>query len=338
MATEEAEFLSFAVYIRRVYPPVLFAVGLCGNILFVLVLFREKIRKISISLLLGCLALSDTAVLTYCVLKTWIATIMKVDLVTRSSSFCKIDTFLTYFLLQLSPWILVLATVERTYSILYPLKVKTVFTKRRLLGAVVLLASILACVNAYILFSMDIERDGVIGQLTCKINKTFAKFFFEVWPWIDMCMVFIIPSSVLLVGNVIIFVQLKSSQRFWEGHLTDTSENVRSLMRQRSSRHIASFTRATISINLCFIICQLPATAFGIGQPYWYPMPLPITKYGQLALVSIICYMLMYTYNALNFILYMLCCSNMRNELLNMFRCRHLRRTRAARTRSVALQ
>lgn len=323
MSSEEVDSFTTADDILRIYPPVFFTVGLCGNILFLVVALRPNIRRSSISLLFVCLSLSDTAVLTWCVLKKWIGKLAEVDLRSTSDAFCKADTYLTYFLLQLSPWILVVITIERTYSILYPHKVKQAFTKKRLLVTVTLLIISLAVANVHILFAMNLEEWDIGGEYKCLVSITYERFFYKIWPWIDMCLMFFIPVCFLLIGNIIIIVQLRASQRFRTESIVDTEKNTRSSMRHRTNAHISSFTKTTVLINTCFIVLLTPSVVFTIGQPYWY-LPEEITKqkHGELVLVSTVCFMLMYTYNAVNFILYMLCGSRMRNELLRMCRLR----------------
>ncbi|WAQ98899.1 hypothetical protein MAR_023272 [Mya arenaria] len=67
----------------------------------------------------------------------------------------------------------------------------------------------------------------------------------------------------------------------------------------------------------------LPSVAFGIGQVYWFP-PKEITpaKMADINLIAEITFMIMYTNNAINFILYIMLGSRFRSDLRNMCFCK----------------
>lgn len=304
-----------------IYPPILFVIGIIGNVLFLMVLVRPNIRRTSISLLLICLAICDTAVLTFSVLKRWIGKFLETDFRNSSLAYCKIDTFLTYFLLQLSPWILVLITVERTYSVIYPHKVNDKFTKKRLLGALVLTILILGAINSHIFFSISLQQSGSV--VSCGVPDMHLHFFFKIWPWIDMCLMFFIPVCFMIIGNVVIIIKLRSSQRFRVSSFSERPLSDGESTTTRMGQHVSSFTKTTVLLNTSFILLELPSVIFGIGQPYWFPVEAKTeASTAQLKLLSTCVYMAMYTYNAINFLLYMFCGSKLRNEFLRMVRLR----------------
>ena len=317
MALEDQPDKIIAERMLWIYPPILFIVGVVGNCLFVMVLMRSSSRRTSISLLLTLLACSDTLILTFNVLKKWLAKFLDTDLRATSNIYCKVDAFLTYFLLQLSPWILVLVTVERTYSILYPHKVTNKFTRKRILVAFCLTCLFLVAMNSHIFFVVHLSSYGI--EPICIVQEQHMDFFFRIWPWIDMCILFFIPVCFMLIGNIIIIFKLKSSGRFRASSVTRSSSSDSASMRDNMNKHVSSFTKTTVLLNTCFTLLELPSVVFGIGQPYWYPRETATeAKQAQLTLISTCAYMAMYTYNAINFVLYMFCGSKLRNEFLRM--------------------
>lgn len=304
-----------AEVMEKIYPPIILVIGLFGNVLFVSVLLRPAIRKTSFAGLLVCLALADTVVLLFCVLKRWICFLLERNIREHSIVICKVDTFFTYFLLQFSPWILVLVTIERTYSVLYPHKVKDTFTKRRTLAAVTVIVIVLVVCNVHILVGIGVpDKDPM-----CVFHGHHEEFFFRIWSWIDTCLMFIIPASFLLIGNTIIIIKLKTSHHFRALSVRFSPNDYR---RDCSRNHVASFTITTLILNINFIVLLLPSVIFSIGQVYWYPREaLGNDKtMAELRLLSTIVYMTMYTYNAFNFVVYMLFGSKFRNEICKMLK------------------
>jgi len=123
------ELFKARLMIRQIGSPIISIFGLCGNVLSVLAL--RKSTMTATTLLLTSLSCADSLTLLYSVLIPWILLLGGYDLRKMSNFICKLDLFLTYFWLQLSPWMLVLITCQRVYCVLKPARVHVVFTVKR---------------------------------------------------------------------------------------------------------------------------------------------------------------------------------------------------------------
>lgn len=320
MSFNENINLKIADGIRTIYPPVICVVGLTGNILAVVVLSAGKHRRTTTGLLFLSLAVTDTVVLLSSVLAIWLGFVLEENFIIHSSASCKVHTFVTYWSLQISAWLLVMITLERIFSVIAPHRVKKIVTRRRVLICLAALIIGLACLNSHIFYGLEKEFNIFLNKTDCRVTERHEKFMFTVWPWIDFFVSFAIPAAVFLLGNIIIISRLKSSNRY---RRSLTSLNVHSsqkdALESRKSRQIQCFSIITLVLNLAFLILVAPFAIFAIGQPYWFPFAERTEKRrSQLTLISTILLLLLYTNSAINFIVYMLCGSKFRNDFLRM--------------------
>ncbi|XP_052791418.1 FMRFamide receptor-like [Mya arenaria] len=302
--------------LKTFYPPVLMILGIFGNVLSILVLRKRTCS--STSLLLISLAVTDTLVLLNSVFKKWIFFILNLEPRNSSAIFCKVDVFLSYVLIQLSPWILVLVTLERTYCVIWPQNVRDVFTRRRMAVALSALIMCLSAMNSHLLFIYDLIFEQRIRRIICyPRNETFV---FKIWTWIDLALAFGIPFCVLLTGNLTILIRILSSNKFRKSSVTCRTKSETSTSAPHNKNPVSQWTFMTLILNTTFFVLICPSVTFGIGQVYWFPEEeASVTSFAQMLLVSEIVFMLMYTNSAINFILYMMFGSKFRADLKTLF-------------------
>jgi hypothetical protein len=76
-------------------------IGLIGNFVNIIVLTRRRMRHLLIFRLLLCLSIVDFIILAFCALETLAAIFFSIDVRVISVLFCKLNTFLAYFLLHI---------------------------------------------------------------------------------------------------------------------------------------------------------------------------------------------------------------------------------------------
>lgn len=320
MSLTEHNEIKIADGIKTYYPPIICVIGLSGNILAVAVLSRAKNRRSTTGVMLLALAVTDIIVLLTSVLLAWIEFVFEEYIRNLSSAGCKILTFLTYFSLQLSAWILVMITSERIFSVIVPHRVKKLITRKRVLISLVSLILGLAGLNCHLLYGLQVAYNTVFNKTVCKVASAHEHFMFKVWPWIDFSVSFAFPGLVFLIGNIVIITRLKSSSRR-SSAMTSTNGDGSQSNRERSKKikHINYFSVMTVILNFAFLILVAPFSIFAIGQPYWFPIAeMTVKRHAQLILISTILLMLLYTNNAINFIIYMLGGSKLRKDFLSL--------------------
>ena len=82
--------------VKFLYCAILF-VGIAGNLVNIIVLSRKAMRRLLVFRLLLCLSIVDLIFLILSILQT----LAETDLRVKSVFFCKLDTFLAYFLLHI---------------------------------------------------------------------------------------------------------------------------------------------------------------------------------------------------------------------------------------------
>ncbi|XP_045204633.2 gastrin-releasing peptide receptor-like [Mercenaria mercenaria] len=329
MSLDDYSDYKIAKGIQAAYPPILILVGLTGNIISIIVLAQRKHRKTSTGLLLICLAVTDSVILICVLLVDWLSYLFELSF---SSVSCKLRNFITYFLLHLSPWILVIVTVERTCCVLYPQRVRRIFTRRRVLILTVVCIIFFVGLNSHLLYGSELVFDEIANKTSCQITDKHMDFVFKIWPWIDFAFAFAIPFCVLLCGNIIVLKKIKSSHHFRKRSVLKSKYENRSngsVFSRSGIRRTPYFTTIAVILNITFIVFVSPFTIFAIGQPYWFPLDTKTPKrYAKLLLIGTLMQMLMYTNNAINFILYILCGSKVRKDIVKLLCCKR-RRLRA---------
>ncbi|XP_053400852.1 nociceptin receptor-like [Mercenaria mercenaria] len=339
MPAEELDDFKTTENILSVYPPILLSLGLIGNILSVVVLSQAHNRKTSTGVSLIFLAVTDSLILINSVFVRWLDHLFNVDFRNYSTGSCKFSVFFTYLSLQLSGWILVFVTTERVFSVLYPLRVRDIFTRRRVLIILFLLVLFLSGLNAHLIYGYQLKFNEYFESLRCEVIPEHEEFMFKFWTWIDFAFAFAIPFCVLLTGNVAIIIKLKSSRNFRE-RSTIPLENGSQLRggstfrRERSTTF--EFTITAIILNVTFAILVSPFSIFAIGQPYWFPNDtMTPERHAKLVLIGTILLMILYTNNAINFVLYVLCGSKFRRDFINLFCCSNKRRQTISSNRTI---
>ncbi|XP_060591696.1 probable G-protein coupled receptor 139 [Ruditapes philippinarum] len=319
--TEELK-LKIIDKILIIYPPILLSVGLTGNILSVIVLAQASTRKTSTGFMLIFLTVTDTLILIYSVLVRWLNHMFEINLKTSSNGACKFHMFISYFLFQLSPWILVLVTVERVFSVKYPHRVRDVFTRRRVIISLFILVLVLGSVNAHLIYGYEHVYKDKYEAYYCTASSNYENFMFKYWTWIDFVLAFVIPFCVLLCGNIMVIHKLKLSERFQKASTitTQSGQELRGNLNRRGNNTASNFTITAVILNITFSCLVSPFSIFAIGQPYWFPQEtLSSEEIVNLTLIGTILLMLLHTNSAINFVLYIFCGSKFRSDFMNIF-------------------
>ncbi|XP_052788378.1 uncharacterized protein LOC128223137 [Mya arenaria] len=169
--------------------------------------------------LLKALAIVDSLILLWpCFIQWTVRLSSGSSIFDRSDAFCKIGTFFNYFLLQLSPWLLVLVTIDRVYNIAFPtFSLKTPLTQTHVKRLFIVTILILALLNSYMLFGLNLRLEKEMSNTSyenatnasssqsdweCYPKDSFKYFVISVWSWIDFAVAFGLPFVIIVLGNV----------------------------------------------------------------------------------------------------------------------------------------
>ncbi|CAC5426387.1 unnamed protein product [Mytilus coruscus] len=310
------------VYIWKILPPILIILGTTGNILSIIVLRRKNIQKSVCSIYLIVLAVSDLSVLYTGLLRQWINVVFEVDIRELGTGICKLHTYIVYFSLDFSSWILMAVTVERVFLVWFPQKAKTACTKQKAGISLIAIAVFLLLINSHILYG-HVDKESVVnGTVSVEkcyyISDEYNQFWSASWPWIDLSLFCGIPFCCLFTGNLLIFVKVLSSQRAVKRRIAPSSQTPGSKVQQRDSK-LSSMSVILFTLNTVFLLCTTPISVYLIGYSKW-ENELVGRGYAVLDMMWPIVNILMYLNNSINFLLYILSGSRFRREFRNMFR------------------
>jgi len=242
-----------------VYPAMLFLIaGTIGNTLSFLVFSRKNMKSSVTSVFFRILAITDTLVLWSSVPVFFIAGAFHIDITASSSSACKFFTPFLIVCCYTSCWILVLICVDRFIGIYFPHKYRQRFTRTTAAISIAALCVIFTVsVGAYLMTIFDIQEDGA-----CGVSADNLYFFINVWPYLDLVFLNLIPTLILVALNIAIIVKIT---RAASHRKISTCSAQKAPNRDTTS----SATAILISVSTVYVLCTIPtSTKFLIIQAF----------------------------------------------------------------------
>ena len=308
--------------------PAVFIPGLVGNVLCIITLQKKQFSNNNVSLLLTLLAVVDLFGLCCRGIPIWLEAMDISYVFVSSTVMCKIWGYLVFLFIQLAAWILVLITTERLIIVQWPLKHNSYVTRRVLLISVLMISLVLLA------FSVNVPIYNT-SQTVLGYNYSVA-FCSEELPhqwlilyssWSQMLLECLLPFFILLVGNTILIIKLKSRDR-QRKYLTKNSESM--------GRHV---TMMLMTASFAFLVVNTPLNTCIILLKYmlpeWRDDPISTAKWGFIYSTT---NLIGYSNHAINFYLYFISGSKFRQEakeLLCSWSCRYIT-TESLRDRAMA--
>ncbi|CAC5426388.1 unnamed protein product [Mytilus coruscus] len=309
------------IYIWKIIPPILIILGTTGNILSIIVLRRKNIQKSVCSIYLIVLSISDLLVLYTGLLRQWINVVFGVDIRNFGSGICKLHTYIVYFSLDFSSWILMAVTVQRVFLVWFPQKTKTKCTKQEAGISLVAIAAFLLLINSHILYGYGDKEfivNGTVSVEKCSfMSDEYNQFWNSSWARIDLALFCGIPFCCLLIGNVLIFVKVLSIKRAVKRRIAPSASTRGSGAKQKDSK-LSSMSVMLFTLNTVFLLSTTPISVYMIGNATW-EKELVGRDYAVLEMMWAIVNIFMYLNNSMNFLLYILSGSKFRHEFKEIF-------------------
>ena len=289
--------------------------GILGNILAFIILWRQK-QRLSTTLLLQGLAVSDTSVLVATVLLRsirYLYVYTKADwLVPFNDVYPYIFRWVfpcVFFLRLAGSWLTVLLTIDRYIAVRHPLHAQRLCTLPKAIKNMVILSllALLFCLPRF--FEHEIDSSNVHGFISTPLllNKYYTVIYRI---FLYLLFMYLLPMILLVVLNAKLLCTLREADSY-RANVTEW----------RISRSNRSITAIVVTVVLVTIVCNL--TAMAAHLVWSVEQGFPALKGAEttrrcLALISNI----FVTINsAVNFIIYCLCSRNFRVALARICRC-----------------
>lgn len=298
------------VMIWKTVSPVLIIFGTIGNILTVVILSRRSIRKTTTGLFLIFLTISDLIVLYTGLLRQWLIYLFDFDVRQVGELACKVHTWSVSSSLDFSAWMLIAVTLERITAVWYPYKTRNKCSRKNAAILAIMILIVVLGLNSHFLYGYVSEISANAEGRNCvRINDSYSVFINTVWSWIDLCVFCLIPFTVIVVGNSLIVYKVFKSRRKAKPKLIPKNSAL-----CRKDKRQTSMTTILVTLNTVFLLTTLPISVYNIGHVDWSSTSNQLTI-ARLELWWAIVNMLMYTSNALNFLLYSVSGSHFRREV-----------------------
>lgn len=298
-----------AILITRFCPPVIFLLGVFGNLAAIVVLFRLDWKGRTLHLYLVCLALSDLCILFTGLVRYWLSKVFQIDVRNFHSVVCKFHMWLTYSAGTASAWFLVFVTIQRTVAVTWPHHVHLICSPRRSKFGVIMVVLASCCLHAHLLYGMQ-----VIKHICQSLENDYHHFLVFVFPWIDVLSTSGIPSLFLGLCNACLVRKLRHFAGSGKNLGTYPSGNVA----KRRSKMASSMTVTLAVVSATFLALTLPITVFVV----WYQnmnkndVGQDERLYAMILLAEVVTSMLWYANSSVNFFLYCLSGKKFRNEFV----------------------
>ena len=316
----DAEYKTFPAYkagilIWKTVPPILLVFGTCGNVLSIVVLTGKSIRKSTTGLYLIVLTFSDLAVLYTGLLRQWIIHLFEFDVRQVSEIACKIHTWLVYSSLDFSAWLLIAVTLERIIAVWFPYALKTKCNRQN--GSILIIGILIAVLglNSHLLYGIVFIRTDNKTETCGYIDANYKRFMNTAWSLIDLCAFCLIPFSFIVIGNCLILLKVAKSHR---KAIPKKIPGKHKTSQKSKDNQQSSMTAILVTLNTVFLLTTLPVSVYNIGHAHWSTTDDP-NVLARLDLWWAVVNMLMYTNNAVNFLLYSLSGSQFRQEAKRIF-------------------
>nr|XP_012217234.1 PREDICTED: FMRFamide receptor-like [Linepithema humile] len=300
---------------RKYSLPIFIIVGLLGNCLSAIVLFRKKMRSFSSNIYLGVLAICD---ITYSIVLL-IEWLMLMDIEPMKDAYWVIYLikFPKFFFEFLSVWLIVAFTIERYIVTKYPLLRRSWCTVRRAKIVVITLMGLAILFNIFFIWTMTytnelLKSNNIISytlykhqNLDIQISAAFKRMI------MTSIIIFTLPALVIVICNTLIGYHIYQQNRVRK-MLIAASDSSNKKTQISSVKMQYKITRMLILVSSIFVMVKLPRHYFSFIFRY-------ITESSNVIVMFTIFDLLDIAHNSINFVLYCATGQTFRRELIHMF-------------------
>lgn len=338
-----------SIWLWRTIPVIQIVLGTIGNILNVIILMRKRMKRISTSVYLVCLSVTDLTTLWTLILPKMLNEGFGKNIRADSEILCQSLHWINHATGGYSVWLLVILTVERAVLTRCPIFARSKLSPRRSFVVAMVLLGITTLLSAHYIFGFKVQMvaapntNGTVYRPVCTFSSHgFTIFYKTIWAFTVLFVLNVIPILLVVVGNGTILITLFYQRKKF---ITVNPTNGQGTTRNMSERGKSS-TKMIFLISACFIITTLPHTTNRVLKAKRAPSD-GVNEARDITHDSILI-LLLYCNFTFNFLLYCLSGSLFRQELRAFFaemfikfrkiKQRHLNTTTDSRSVNVSIK
>jgi signal transduction histidine kinase len=202
-------------YIWVYVSPVVFFMGLVGNLLSIAVLHGRPFKRTTTAVYLPLIAIADSLVLLTGLLVEWLEWTQLQSVKEANVWSCRLHKVLFYTAGDVSIWLIVAFTFDRFIAVCFPLSKRTVCAPRRSFIVAMTIFVLSFAKNVHEFWTRGPQYDVTSGRLTrlCGYPQEFYHFHSYIRPWLAFAVITALPFLLIFVFNCMIVHSLIRSQR-----------------------------------------------------------------------------------------------------------------------------
>ena len=247
MGEETAAVLSWT-YV----PPVIIILGTIGNLLTILAASARKLT--SFTVYLASLAVADIFVLYTQTFNLWLENVFEIKLKLHSDILCKLHYFFIFLCPQISSWLIMCLTVERTICTFFSTRVRQFPGPKVGLIVVGSIVVGLCLLSGHALYGRGLvfDRTHNFTLKACGFTEAnYMDFYYRYWNTINFAIYFAIPFFIIVFGNSCTAFTVYTSFR----SIDSISESSATRMIRQKKRHVFLIT---LLVSLAFVVLVTP--------------------------------------------------------------------------------
>ncbi len=289
---------------------VILILGISGNILSIVVFSTKSMEKSVSSIFFRALATFDSLLLLTALPRYWVVAVFNYDIRTVHIVICKIHTFLVYWSVDMSGWILSAVALERTIGVTMPHRYKTLVTRNRAKTLIAIISVVMFSINSYILVAQTIVSRINNSPKICVVKRTYHESFEPVWHYLDMTIYCIFPFIIICLSNVCIIYVVGRARYLHR----------KSMPTNHSSHRTSNMSTILMTVSFVYITCTLPIVVYvPVTRHWWSHGEVTWKQFSQIQLYYSSATLLGTFNSAINFVLYFLSGPSFRKALVGMF-------------------
>ena len=300
--TEYSYVASTEAFLPRIVfdiiPPITVSTGMIGNILCLFVLNRKQFSQLSVSVYLRGLAIADfLSLLVSNSLHGLIEKLINYQIRNSNSWACKIFIWMHSSFPWISSWLVVAISIERVIVVNLPHKAKMLCTSGKAKLVTAFIYTFLILCQSHTLFEYAIHDNACLPVAQ-------PKTYYISLIWIAITFYAVLPLLIITICNICIITTIVKVKRLHRSIAHPPTEKGSNL------------TFMLVTNCFFFLLLTVPYDILILIYPNFIP------KNNIAGYAINISYELRIFNHAINFILYVICGSVFRRELLLMLRCK----------------
>nr|AKQ63011.1 orphan G-protein coupled receptor 1 [Platynereis dumerilii] len=287
----------------RYIAPLIFIIGMVGNVLIVIVMSRNKMRGNTTAIYLPVLAIADAFALFSGIIPEWMEACNIIKFKELSPGTCRFEKIIFYTSADTAIWILVAFTCDRFIAVCFPFRKSRWCTSRKaiIISASLLVAAFIKNMHVFWTRGAQYDENGTFIKNCGYPRPEYKNFERNVRPWLVFVLVNLIPFLVILSCNLAIVYKLLAATR-----IKDIS---------KPNSKYSQTTLMCVGVSFLFLLTTTPSVVMYIGRSEWDKSHTDAYEVAK-AVTNV----LVYLNHSLNFFVYCMSGKRFRREFL-MFCC-----------------